>query len=94
MDRGVGSAARLNREGSLERTDPVDEALKTLPAAGTVPPRPSSLTSMIRRPLRGAIETEAEWACAYLAMFASASETTKYAALSICSGSARRRSGR
>ena len=57
------------------------------PRAGSAPPTPSSRTWTITRPFVRSMLTEAAEASAYLTMFASASETTKYAAASIRGGS-------
>ena len=52
------------------------------PSLGVAPPQPSSVTSMTSTASRGITRTVADVARAYLSTFVSASETTKYAALS------------
>src|SRR4051795_4452798 len=63
---------------------------RPVPAVSSAPPTPSSAISMAAMPFRRETRTDAADARAYLATLARASQATKYAASSTCSG---RRSG-
>ena len=63
---------------------------RPVPAVSSAPPTPSSAISIAAMPFRRLTRTDAADAWAYLATLASASQATKYAASSTCSG---RRSG-
>ena len=73
---GAAAGRAVDLERAVEGGDPVGETLQPLPRPGSAPPTPSSATSTTALPLPRVNDTRALDAAAYLATFASASETT------------------